>query len=371
MLYSPQHRLSFCARILLVVFFLFSCGSLFYTSHVFSSYPKHLTTPYQAWSVWTSSWHQDVASLLPKIWEPFLHNVSDPHFVTDETNKEYNIPEENYKWPRGEKKILIIDVDSRLDLSEGAILSKKPLNQRTIKGRTAGILNHFLYALIHGYDYRLVRAPNYDDRWGTWVKVPVIREALKKYDFVIFLDADAVFQQMHLPFEWLLSLWNIKPETLLAMAEDPNTKGNRDEKDWVLWNTGFIVAQASNRTQELFNAWEDCPTGVQHPKCTKWAYNWAHEQSAFGNFIRYDYNTTDELRSIPCGDGNGNPSRGGPHCRGIFIRHHWFDKHAPVDELYSMLSDQLIHRLHSHFHEHKDRFFLDASKHTYPLDLDV
>jgi hypothetical protein len=100
---------------------------------------------FRAWSVWTSSWHQDVATLLPKIWEPFLHNVSDPHFVTDESNKEYNIPDKNHKWARGEKKILIIDVDSRLDLSEGAILNKKPLDKTTIKGRTAGILNHFLY----------------------------------------------------------------------------------------------------------------------------------------------------------------------------------------------------------------------------------
>ncbi|KAI9172610.1 hypothetical protein HJFPF1_02117 [Paramyrothecium foliicola] len=330
----------------------------------------------RAWSVWTSTWHEDVGKLIPKIWQPFIHNVSDPHFVTD-GGKEYNIPKENHRWNivPDRKKILIIDIDSRLDVSRGAILSEKPLAIESIKGRAAGLLNHFLYAntsvlaaaMIHGYDYRLVRPPNYDDRHGTWVKVPIIREALKTHDIVVFLDADAVFQQMHLPLEWLLSLWNVRPETLVAMSEDPNSPVNRDDKGWVLWNTGFIIAQQSERTQELFNKWEDCPTGRHHPKCTHWAYSWAHEQAAFGAYIRYEYNTTDDFAVIPCMDGNGGP-RGGPHCQGIFVRHHWFDKHAPVDELYAMLSDQLVQRLHRHFLDHKDKFFLDVSHMSHPLD---
>jgi hypothetical protein len=368
MLFTPsQGRLSITIRLLAAAFVLTSCGLLFYTSHYYTQLPKHLSTPYQAWSVWTQSWHQDVGKLIPNIWKPFLHDIDDLYLITDR-GKEYNISEANYRIERGSKKVLIIDVDSRLDLSEGAILNPDPVNAKTMKGRTGGILNHFLYATIHGYDYKLVRPPNYEDRHGTWVKVPIIREALKTYDVVVFLDADAVFQQMHVPLEWLMRLWNMHPGIITAMAEDPNSKGNRDEKDWVLWNTGFIVAQRNNRTQDMFNEWEDCPTGRQHPHCTKWARDWAHEQSAMGNFIRYQYNTTDELRVIPCGDGNGSPNRGGPLCAGNFVAHHWFDKHAPVDELYAMLSDQLVRRLHRYFHEKKDKFFLDVSHLKHPLN---
>ena len=47
--------------------------------------------------------------------------------------------------------------------------------------------------MIHGYDYQFIRAPDYRNRHGTWVKVPMIKEALKTHETVVFLDADAVF----------------------------------------------------------------------------------------------------------------------------------------------------------------------------------
>lgn len=226
-------------------------------------------------------------------------------------------------------------------------------------------------ALIHGYDYRLIRAPNYEDRHGTWVKVPIVKEALKTHDFVVFMDADAVIQHPRLPFEWLMSLWNITPHHLLAMSEDPNSEINRDDKGWVLWNTGFIVAQASTRTQELFQRWEDCPVGDRYPECERWARDWAHEQAAFGRFVRYDYNTTDELRAIPCMDGNGADYIGDKKCGGVFVRHHWFEKARTVTELYEGLSEAFVVRLQRWFYENRDKYYLDVGKETYPLDLHI
>lgn len=121
--------------------------------------------------------------------------------------------------------------------------------------------------MIHGYDYRFVRAPNYSKRHGTWVKVPMIQEALKTHDTVVFLDADAVFMYPHLPFEWLMNMWNVTSETLMAISSDPDAKTNRDDKGLVSWNTGFIIAQQSKRTQELFDRWDKCPTEERYTGC--------------------------------------------------------------------------------------------------------
>lgn len=225
--------------------------------------------------------------------------------------------------------------------------------------------------MIHGYDYRLVRAPEYSDRHGTWVKVPMIKEALKTHDMVVFLDADAVFVYPHLPFEWLLNLWNITDQTLVAMAEDPNSKRNRDSKGWVLWNTGFIIAQQSNRTMDLFDRWEACPEATKYADCGHWKKDWAHEQAAFGNHVRYDYSTVDDIRAIPCMDGNGAPYIGDKSCGGVFVRHHWFRKNAPIDHVKDMILDLMVRRLHGHFHAQLDNYFFDAHKETYPLNLNL
>jgi len=76
--------------------------------------------------------------------------------------------------------------------------------------------------MIHGYDYKFIRAPDYPDRWGTWVKVPMMKQALKTHDFIVFMDSDVMFHYPHIPLEWLLNYWNITAETLVAMSIDPD-----------------------------------------------------------------------------------------------------------------------------------------------------
>lgn len=190
-----------------------------------------------------------------------------------------------------------------------------------------------------------MRAPEYNDRHQTWVKVPSIKEALKTHKFVVFLDSDAVFAEPQVPIEWLLSLWDVKDRTLLAMPEDPNSPINRDAKGWVLWNTGFIIAQQSRRTNELLETWEDCPTGVRFPECRRWAHDWAHEQAAFGNHVRYAYNTTDDLRAIGCMEANGAPYIFDKKCGGVFVSHHWGSKEMTVKGLHELVSKAILRHL--------------------------
>ncbi|KAF4978637.1 hypothetical protein FZEAL_5040 [Fusarium zealandicum] len=306
--------------------------------------------------------------LMQYLWTPYLHSLDNPEFITKE-GYNYTLSNETHRWtdPLG-KRLLILDVDTRLDDGPGSMMNESFLDSKTMTGRTGGMMNHYLYAMVHGYDYKFVRAPEYPDRHGTWVKVPMIKEALKTHDFVVFLDADAVFMYPEMPLEWLMNLWNITDTTLVAMANDPNSENNRDAKGKVMQNKGFVVAQQSERTQELFDNWDNCPTDVKYKGCKRWAHDWAHEQAAFANHVRYDYNSTDEIGEIPCMDGNGSPYIGDKTCGGVFIRHHWFHKYYPVRNLHKMILDTFVNRIHKQFHLDKAKTFVDASKKTYPLE---
>ncbi|VTO83108.1 unnamed protein product, partial [Fusarium graminearum] len=262
----------------------------------------------------------DLQLLLAELWKPLIHPIDDRIFVTDKGER-FEVPTSQMRWkkPLG-KKVILIDTDTRLNTTEeNTILDKRPLHFPTLHGRTGGHLNHYLYAMIHGYDYRLVRAADYPDRHGTWVKPAIAKEALKTHDFVISLDSDAVFTHLNLPIEWLMNLWDIRPEeTLVAMAYDLDIKIDYDTRGNLVLNTGFVISQASQRTQEMYERWEDCPRSI--PGCEHWNFKWAHEQSAFSHYIRYEFNRTHDVKNIPCSHANGNEftAEGQCKCQGIF-----------------------------------------------------
>jgi hypothetical protein len=302
---------------------------------------------------------------IERLWGDAKHGLTEPHFTT-RLGKVYNITEGTHKYTENlGNRVLVIDIDSRLNPNQiGSLMSSVPLSRGSITPRAAGFLNHYLFSRIHGYDYRAVRAPNPKDRHGTWVKVSVLKAALRTYDFVVFLDGDALIQHLNLPLEWTMSLWNVTDRTIVTMAEDPNTSGNRDEKDWVLWNTGFIIAQRTDLAQQMFQDWEDCPTGQKYENCTKWAREWAHEQAAFGNFVRYDY--LNETLGLPCREANGASYIG--QCEGYFVSHHWRKKAASIQELYERVSEEFVVRLQQELVHNKDKYYRDLSSFTFPLD---
>lgn len=95
----------------------------------------------------------------------------------------------------------------------------------------------------------------------------MIRKALKNYKHVVFLDSDATFVGPQVPLEWLFDQWNINEDTMTAMAEDPDIRKNHDDRGNVLWNTGFIIAQRSERALQLLRDWEHCPTENKFSGC--------------------------------------------------------------------------------------------------------
>ncbi|OCL01374.1 hypothetical protein AOQ84DRAFT_306820, partial [Glonium stellatum] len=220
------------------------------------------------------------------------------------------------------KEICILDVDTRPFTNQNQIMCDGPFLWSSLERYSAGIMNHFTYAKIHGYDYKFVQAANFTDRSPTWIKPSAIADVLKDYKFAIFPDADAAVNHMQIPMEWLLNYWDIDEKTSLAMALDPDGPGrvNNDTNGRVYANTGFIIARQSARTQDILRAWNECPSDTRYPGCSTWKKPRFHEQSAFGSYVRYDYE--ENIKELPCTEANGEPDF--KTCPGVFISHFWW-----------------------------------------------
>lgn len=224
--------------------------------------------------------------------------------------------------------ILILDLETR-GLKSTEDYKSGNYDWRNINHVSGGIFNHYTYALIHGYDYKFIHAHEFEDRHATWIKPSALARQIKNYKFIVFLDADAAFRFFHVPIEWMLNYWDIQPHHSFVMAKDPWTEAepqyNSDRFNRTLTNTGFMVVQNNENTMPILKAWHECPDDVRYTNCSQWKQPKFHEQSAFGEYIRYDYEQY--IKELDCGEANGYPGVQISNCQGKFVRHHWFEKH--------------------------------------------
>lgn len=171
---------------------------------------------------------------------------------------------------------------------------------------------------------------------------------------MVMIDADAIFRNLNLPYEWLLNRWNFTEDTSLSMPLDPVWDFNKDEPlgytnnkyGAVNPNAGFITAQNLPRTTSILDDWISCPDNEREFEgCDRFREGWPAEQGAFGEHIRYKYNQTTDFRSFDCSDGNGFPFQG-TECIGIFVRHFTTGK----DQLKPGTGDALLQTMMARTH---------------------
>lgn len=177
----------------------------------------------------------------------------------------------------------------------------------------------------------------------------MLRKLLPDYDFVVTLDADAVFAHLDVPLEWLFNRWGVTANTSVALPWDTEefvdgVSKSRDNTGLRVYNAGFVVAQNSPRTLAMLEAWRDCTAEQRYPGCAQWKEAWSHEQRAFSEYIRHDpeFNISSEsIVPIACDDAMGWPGfrtdvRSGvgggdgdsdiSDCNGRFVRHYTLGK---------------------------------------------
>lgn len=109
------------------------------------------------------------------------------------------------------------------------------------------------------------------------------------------MDADVTVTHPEVGLEWLFNHWGIKANTSIAMPWDQKEmRGNdtisTDSQGVLVLNTGFVLVQNNPLSMEMLEAWRDCPTEKRYKGCAHWKENWSHEQRAFSEYIRYDFN---------------------------------------------------------------------------------
>ncbi|KAF2439390.1 hypothetical protein P171DRAFT_369640 [Karstenula rhodostoma CBS 690.94] len=238
-----------------------------------------------------------------------------------------------YKKPMG-KDILILDLETR-PLESTEHFNHGLFDWRKLNHVSGGVFSHYIYSLIHGYDYKFVRAHEFEDRHATWIKPSALAQHIKNYKFIVFLDADATFRFQHLPLEWMFNYWQIKPQHSFTMALDPwdpeEPQYNSDRFNRTYTNTGFMVVQNNAHTMQILKDWHECPDDTRYKGCSEWKMPKFHEQSAFGEYIRYDY--ADYVKELQCAEANGFPGVEISNCQGKYVRHYWFEKQKIKEDL--------------------------------------
>jgi hypothetical protein len=248
------------------------------------------------------------------------------------------------------KRLCIIDIDTRPLDGEHQVLNNGTYSWQDTKVTSAGMMGHYLYAQIHGYDYKFVRTHNFEDRSSFWTKISALSDTLQDYEFVVSIDADAQFNHPEIPFEWLLNRWNVTQQTALTMTIDPDLEINRDPRGRPYNNGGFVVAHNIPRTHEMLQAWAACPDEPTefYAGCAKWKEPWPAEQAAFGDYVRYMYDQPDDLNEVPCDEANGFPDSQ-TACTGRFVRHMWTAKERTKNVIANGVMQALFGQLHDQF----------------------
>lgn len=104
-------------------------------------------------------------------------------------------------------------------------------------------LNHKYYAQKYNYNYLSFNDTIVDLRYVTWNKVFVLKQYLKKYDYVMWIDADAIFTNLEITIE---SIVQKNPDKYLWVCDDIG--------GWRL-NTGVMIWKNSDWSLKVLEEW--------------------------------------------------------------------------------------------------------------------
>lgn len=114
--------------------------------------------------------------------------------------------------------------------------------------------NHLSYANKHGYSYlkKIVRDNDYLDWHPTWIKIDVLVKTLPLFDYVVWIDADAVFVNKDVKIEDFIQ---DDIDLILPKMEMDRSTGNV----WTNTTTGFMIWKNSEWSLNLLNNLWDNP----------------------------------------------------------------------------------------------------------------
>jgi len=133
-------------------------------------------------------------------------------------------------------------------------------------------LNHHEYSNKHGYSYikEIVKNDDYLDWHPTWIKIDVIKKYLPLYDYVVWIDADAVFVNQDIRIEDMIT---DNVDLVIPKLEVDRVSGNM----WTHTTTGFMIWKNSEWSNNLLTKLWDEPN--------QFKFEFFHEQSRLDELI--------------------------------------------------------------------------------------
>ncbi len=134
-------------------------------------------------------------------------------------------------------------------------------------------LNHHEYANKHGYSYvkKIVDDRDYSDWHPTWIKIDVIRTYLKIFEYVVWIDSDAVFVNPEIKIEDLIE---DKIDLVIPKMEMDRLSGNV----WTNTTTGFMIWKNSEWSRKTLDLLWDEPN--------QFRFEFFHEQTRLDEILK-------------------------------------------------------------------------------------
>ena len=163
---------------------------------------------------------------------------------------------------------------------------------------TATIINK-LYANKYNYDFIVERCPlkedlnkdymcdSADEYKFVWSKPSLIKKHLKNYDYLFYIDSDAIFVNHEQSIDSFIDE-NFTNETCLLFGTDCITKNSCFyilKNDLNNLNAGVIIVKNTDKTFEILDRWIEAPNTI----CRPFKYFHPREQGCI-NIIKYFYN---------------------------------------------------------------------------------
>lgn len=142
------------------------------------------------------------------------------------------------------------------------------------------------YAGRHGYEYVVSREEPRRDRHVVWHKIPTIIEQLHDCDYLLFLDADAVFYSHELTIEE--ELIPCLGGQSIMMAQD--IAGEEERWHPKRPNSGVIFMRNDTKARHFLEVWNNVTE--EHSE-TRW--NWPPTQLALWHYVLPEYGDCHKL----------------------------------------------------------------------------
>ena len=154
------------------------------------------------------------------------------------------------------------------------------LATKEIDDMSISILNKQHYCKNHNYTF-----VNFNERFSKrhcqWDKIQAVLKVINWFDYVIWIDADAVFNNQSISFEQIICE---HPEKDLLICKDPCY---HEDRPHCMINTGVMIFKNTPVSIELLeDTWNSC-TDYNVETIDKYSYDgYPHEQGALANILK-------------------------------------------------------------------------------------